>query len=277
MDEGTKRLDDYISMGRYVILVCVLAELMILPQVSSMYYMMYAGASPSLSACGDDLIFDPELDEKEVCRLYHHVALENCSAPSFRYEFKSVNVEWNYICENANIIKNSISVQMIGVLTGSVVFGQLSDLYGRRKVSGMAASLLLVAKSATLVQFTVTRTIVGFFTGGSIAVLNVFIMENIPKRHRMWINMVITWSPNIMPMALMAWLSAYWRTLAVANAATCVPGILFCLIWIKESPQWLLQRGRINEAIEIMRREFNCFKERDMNNVVEKEYYVGLY
>ncbi|VDM56794.1 unnamed protein product [Angiostrongylus costaricensis] len=218
MDERTKRLDDYISMGRYVILVCVLAELMILPQVSSMYYMMYAGASPSLSACGDDLIFDPELDEKEVCRLYQQVALENCSASSLRYEFKSVNVEWNYICENASIIKNSISVQMIGVLTGSVVFGQLSDLYGRRKgmlgtMTGMAVSLLLVAKSATLVQFTVTRTIVGFFTGGSIA------------------------------------------------------------IWIRESPQWLLQRGRVNEAIEIMRGEFNCFKETDMNDVIEKEYY----
>ncbi|KAJ1351852.1 hypothetical protein KIN20_008012 [Parelaphostrongylus tenuis] len=279
MDVETKRLDDYISMGRYVILICVLAELMILPQVSSIFYMMYAGASPSLSACGEDLTFDPELDEKEACRLYHQLASENCSTPSLRYEFKSVNVEWNYICENANIIKNSISIQMIGVLAGSLVFGQLSDLYGRRKgllgtMTGVALSSLITAKSTTLVHFTVIRTIVGFFTGGGIAVLNVFVIENIPKRHRMWINMVITWSPNFIPMAVLAWFSADWRTLTVVNAIACVPGILFCLIWIRESPQWLLQRGRISEACEIMRRDFECSEESNLNDVVEKEYQL---
>ncbi|KHJ79733.1 hypothetical protein OESDEN_20612 [Oesophagostomum dentatum] len=45
----------------------------------------------------------------------------------------------------------------------------------------------------------------------------------------MWINMAITWSPNMPPIALFAWLTQEWRLLAMLNAFVCVPGILFCL------------------------------------------------
>ncbi|PIO69909.1 hypothetical protein TELCIR_08259 [Teladorsagia circumcincta] len=92
MAEGPKRLDDYVVMGRYVVYVCILAELMILPQVSSMFYMMYAGASPSLASC-EGVMFDSALEEQEVCTLFHEMGLENCTIPSLRYQFRSVNVE----------------------------------------------------------------------------------------------------------------------------------------------------------------------------------------
>lgn len=38
-----KRLDDFVHFGRYVVYICIVAELMILTQVSSMFYMVYAG------------------------------------------------------------------------------------------------------------------------------------------------------------------------------------------------------------------------------------------
>ncbi|VDP38007.1 unnamed protein product [Heligmosomoides polygyrus] len=134
MTEQSKRLDDYVVMSRYVVFVCILAELLILPQVSSMFYMMFAGASPSLSSCDGGPLFDTSLEEREVCTLYAEIGPANCTVPLLRYQFLSVNVEWSRFCESAKTIKNSISVQMIGVLIGSVVFGQLSDSYGRRKM-----------------------------------------------------------------------------------------------------------------------------------------------
>ena len=39
-----KKLDDYVQTGWYVVLVCIMAELMILPHVTSQFYMMYAGS-----------------------------------------------------------------------------------------------------------------------------------------------------------------------------------------------------------------------------------------
>ncbi|XGW04689.1 hypothetical protein V3C99_015681 [Haemonchus contortus] len=275
MTEGSKRLDDYVVMGRYVVYICILAELMILPQVSSMFYMMYAGASPSLASCERNVVFDSSLEEKEVCTLYEEIGPGNCTSPSLRYQFRSVNVEWNYFCGSAKTIKNSISMQMIGVLIGSAMFGQISDSFGRRKsmlvtMAGMAIGWILVAKSYDLTLFTVSRTAVGFFTGGSISVLNVFIMENIPKKHRMWINMAITWSPNMLPLAAMAWASGDWRSLALLNAIVCVPGLLFCFLCIHESPRWLIHCGKIAEAQEIMRREFGSSKEETHNETLHK-------
>ncbi|EYB88349.1 hypothetical protein Y032_0248g73 [Ancylostoma ceylanicum] len=281
-EQPAKRLDDYIEIGRYVVCICILAELMILPQVSSMVYMMYAGASPSLASCEDGLVFDSGLEEKEVCELYHQIPAENCSSPSLTYQFKSVNVEWNHFCGNSKAIKNSISIQMLGVLGGSLVFGQISDLFGRRKgllgtMAGMALGWVFVAKSATLTQFTIARTVVGFFCGGSIAILNVFIMENIPKKHRMWINMAITWSPNMPPIALLAWLTGEWRMLALVNAFVCVPGILFCLAFVRESPRWLIHRGKIDEAADIMRIKFCRGKvaAEEIDGVILKEYELA--
>lgn len=118
----------------------------------------------------------------------------NCSHPEFQYQFRSINVEvrnffgencqksiirkkkfqYNYFCNNSKLVKNSISVQMFGVLTGSIVFGQISDSFGR-KIGSQVASLgmligwLIVVQSRNLLHFTISRTIVGFFTGGSIS------------------------------------------------------------------------------------------------------------
>ncbi|PIO71295.1 hypothetical protein TELCIR_06810 [Teladorsagia circumcincta] len=101
-------------------------------------------------------------------------------------------------------------------------------------------------------------------------------MENIPKKHRMWINMAITWSPNMLPFAAMAWLTGEWRSLALVNAIVCVPGLVFCFLCIHESPRWLIQRGKVVQAQEIMRREFGISKEglihENLHDVVRGEY-----
>ncbi|KAF1755464.1 hypothetical protein GCK72_022033 [Caenorhabditis remanei] len=250
-------LDDYIQMGGYVLLVCLAAELLILPQVSSMFYMMYAGAAPRVLSC-DNTVFDSQLEGKEIC--FEIDRIGNCSHPNFQYQFKSINVEYNYFCDTSKLVKNSISIQMIGVLTGSIVFGQISDSFGRKIGTqfasiGMFIGWLIVVQSRNLLHFTVSRTILGFFTGGSVSVINVFIMENIPKKHRMWINMAITWSPNMPIYSLFAWIAGDWKTLAYINAFVCLPGFFFFQFFIHESPRWLVTKGKISEAVQVLKRQ----------------------
>lgn len=49
------KLDDFICLGRYTIVVCLLSELMILAQLGNMLYMMYAGAVGSRLAINSSI------------------------------------------------------------------------------------------------------------------------------------------------------------------------------------------------------------------------------
>lgn len=276
IQEDVHGLDDYIQMGKYVLLVCLAAELLILPQVSSMFYMMYAGAAPRVVSC-DNTVFDSQLEGKEIC--FEIDRIGNCSHPRLEYQFKSINVEYNYFCDTSKLVKNSISVQMFGVLTGSIVFGQISDSFGRKMATqvasvGMIIGWLIVVQSRNLLHFTVSRTILGFFTGGSISVINVFIMENIPKKHRMWINMAITWSPNMPIYSLFAWIAGDWRNLAYINAVMCLPGLIFFQFFIHESPRWLVTKGKISEAVQVLQRQL---KTSNQQHLIHEDFEDNLH
>lgn len=97
----------------------------------------------------------------------------------------------------------SISVQMIGIIPGSVVFGWLSDAYGRRLVMLGAllcwvASMLAASLASNLVIFTIIRFIVCFFNAGIAVTLIVFTSELYPKKHRFCLMNLITWVKTIM-------------------------------------------------------------------------------
>ncbi|CAI5450626.1 unnamed protein product [Caenorhabditis angaria] len=272
-------LDDYIIMGRYVIFVCIAAELLILPQVSAMFYMIYAGAAPRVVSCAGQH-FDELLEGKEIC--FKLEEMPNCTHPDFRYQFKSVNVEWKYFCKTSKLVKNSISIQMLGAIVGSITFGQISDSFGRKIGSqialiGMMLSWLIVAKTEDLFQFTIARVITAFFAGGSISIINVFIMENIPKKHRMWINMLITWSPNMPVYAFLAYLAESWDRLALINALVCIPGIVFFQFFIHESPRWLITKGKLEEAKQVLHKQFKTSKQEylmgeEFDDILHLEY-----
>ena len=165
--------------------------------------------------------------------------------------------QWSYLCADGKTVKNSISIQMLGVLFGSIVFGQLSDSFGRKNVKLHHCSNSQASGNASVYIWNVERLAYGCLFKKShtfhsypyhnrffhwrkhmviyqllqsfvLSVVNIFILENVPKHLRMWISMAITWSPNMPIMALIAWLFPSWDQYAITNAFLCVPPILFC-------------------------------------------------
>ncbi|KAE9548423.1 hypothetical protein FO519_008361, partial [Halicephalobus sp. NKZ332] len=77
----------------------------------------------------------------------------------------------------------------------------------------------------------------------------VLLMETIPKKHRVWITLAITFSPNYIIFAIIAYFAQDWRTLLRVISVLNIP-TLACLWMSYESPRWLVQKGALKEAKE---------------------------
>jgi len=155
------------------------------------------------------------------------------------------------------------SAYLAGAVIGSLVFGHLTDRYGRRRFFFLSlgvylAGVGLTALSWNLWSFALFRFITGTGIGGEYSAVNSAIDELIPARHRGRVDLMINGSywlgaalgafstiiilnPHLMPLAI------GWR---VGFGAGAIIGlvILFLREFIPESPRWLMTHGRHDEA-----------------------------
>jgi putative MFS transporter len=151
-----------------------------------------------------------------------------------------------------------------GTVIGSFLWGWLSDRIGRR------ASILLAA--VTFIGTSICGAmpdyrwnfamcfIMGLGVGGMLPIVFALLAEVIPARHRGWLTVLIGGDVAGAYIAT-SWLAstvgapgAYgWRILWLLGLPT---GLLLVVLnrWIPESPRFLLQHGRDEEAEIVMRR-----------------------
>jgi OCT family organic cation transporter-like MFS transporter 4/5 len=257
------KLGDFVKLGKYTVLVGFLCEMMILSQLGNQLFMMFSGATPKLVACGSHDL--SHFTDKEACHQLQLLKADNASEsyfcePKFESQFDTVNMEWNYLCKEAKNVKHSTSVQMVGVMIGSIIFGQFSDSFGRKRAMiialfGCIVSMMASSFTNNLFTFTFARFIVNIFNGGSIAVMLVYCVENLPKKDRLWINNVVSWAPNYIIYAIVAYFCQDWRTLARVSSVLTIPPLLL-LIFMSESAQFLAQKGKLDEAQEVIERMY---------------------
>ncbi|VDO78911.1 unnamed protein product [Onchocerca flexuosa] len=110
----------------------------------------------------------------------------------------------------------------------------------------------------------------------------VYVIENIPVNARIKVNTFITWSPNFLVLSLVAYFTHSWDKLAIAINLLASPS-LFCFIFLYESPRWLIQKGRLNEAQKIILamnswgqsvKNKHNFHEEDVMNALANDHLV---
>ena len=146
-----------------------------------------------------------------------------------------------------------------GAMFGAVFYGWLADKIGRRKVFLMtvinfsiATGILTFTPDKAWIFLSVFRFLIGFGVGGLYCVDLPLVQEFVPASKRGMVGGLVTAAVPIgvlLGAALGAFATPYvgWRGLF---AIGMVPGLLTLLIraWVPESPRWLIQMGRIEEA-----------------------------
>jgi putative MFS transporter len=154
-------------------------------------------------------------------------------------------------------------VALVGTTIGSVLWGVLADRVGRRAAI-LLASILFIGTSICgfMPSFgwnLLMCWIMGLSAGGMLPIVYALMTESMPARNRGWLVVLHgglgTVGGYLVASGLATLLEPHytWRILWFAGLPT---GLILLVLnrWIPESPRFLLEHGRTDEAREVMKR-----------------------
>ena len=165
----------------------------------------------------------------------------------------------------------AVASVFIGSIMGGIIGGKLSDMFGRKRILILIGfcfllSAFLTAFADSIFVFNIGRLIGGVGIGIAICIVGVYLAEIAPARMRgrivslnqlvitfgILISYVVGWACSTI--GDQAWQQSIgWRW---AFGIQAIPSIVFllALVQIPESPRWLVQQGRSDEAWRILAR-----------------------
>jgi MFS family permease len=164
-------------------------------------------------------------------------------------------------------VTSMATVYLAGAVIGALLFGHLTDRFGRKKLflvtlATYSLATLSTAFSAGLVGFAVCRFFTGVGIGGEYAAINSAVDELIPGKVRGTVDLLVNgtfWlGATIGSLSALFLLGSHgppptlgWR-LAFGIGGTLGLAVLLLRLAVPESPRWLMLRGREQEADRVV-------------------------
>ncbi|XP_060697833.1 solute carrier family 22 member 15 [Hemiscyllium ocellatum] len=231
------------EFGRYQKQLTVTFVLLQIYVACQSMLIVLVGAQPEYSVNTQEVISTHE-------ELIKHVVFEE--------DITSIATEWHLIRQEAYKVNLAGSLFFVGLLIGNILFGPLSDRFGRKPIflTGLFLDVVfgfITAVAPNYEVFAVTRLLVGLVNGGMSLVAFVLTQEFVGKSYWALTGSLtnLVFAVGIVAFSVIGYYIRNWRTLAAV--ANC-PGVLFFLLFIPipESPRWLYSHGKTEEAEEVL-------------------------
>nr|XP_020464880.1 solute carrier family 22 member 6-A-like isoform X2 [Monopterus albus] len=178
-----------------------------------------------------------------------------------RSEFLTTTVsEWDLVCSLRPLKQMIQTIYMGGVLTGAIIYGRLSDRFGRRSLLIWSYLQLGVlgcssALSPSYYAYCIFRFLCGVAVSGVILNRISLSMEWIPTKTRALVGTLSSFF-FVFGQMILAGLAYWLRDWRKLQLAVCAPHFLFfaCSWWFSESARWLVVNHRSDEALKSLHR-----------------------
>jgi len=157
------------------------------------------------------------------------------------------------------------AASLIGMFFGAIVFGTLTDRIGREKMYAVDLMVLVGACFLTAFvqgpwQLIALRFVIGLAIGADYPIATSLLTEFTPVKKRGYMIglSALAWGLGAMTAFLVGWVMVtasggygLWRWMLLSGA---ILGVIVVVIrrGIPESPRWLIQKGRIAEAHDVI-------------------------
>ncbi|CAH0553198.1 unnamed protein product [Brassicogethes aeneus] len=185
---------------------------------------------------------------------------KNCSGHTFDRKIftETISTQWDLVCQKENLASFAQTITMLGILFGNMIFGYLSDRFGRKDpllwaVIIQAITGLGAAFSPWLILFLIMRFFAALATGGTMVTSFVLVMELIGTEWRTVLGILyqIPFNLGHLTLPLFSYFLRDWRYFQAAISAPSI--FLIVYYWIlPESPRWLLSVGKTDDAIKTL-------------------------
>lgn len=186
--------------------------------------------------------------------------LHKCT--SYRYDtgiwISTIIDEWDLVCDRAWFISLIQSLYMSGFIISFLMFGYLSDRFGRWRSLLLGATIEILsgfgcALSSSVTTFMVFRFLLGLGNAGRSSSSYLIMIEWVGPKWRMHISTLgsMGW---VLGYCLMPWITLYFLHFRHMQLFICFYEIVFVvwLLCLPESPRWLLIHKRFDEAYEVL-------------------------
>ncbi|XP_075980262.1 solute carrier family 22 member 3-like [Anticarsia gemmatalis] len=175
--------------------------------------------------------------------------------------YETVVTERGWVCDSASYVPTAQSIFFAGSLTGGVILGWIADKFGRVPAL-MGANLIGgIGGVATIFttgvwDFVFCRFLVGMALDNCFMIVYILVLEYVGARYRTLVgnlSIALFFGAGAVSLPWIAYYVADWRKFLWITSAPMF--IVVLAPWLlPESARWLITRGRVQEAVKVLRR-----------------------